>query len=160
MTLRLPYRAFHHVKIASQLAPSGAPTIRYRPVIPIRIFTSQSQLGVFVGDAFADPGSDFTVFRRDVAAALGVSAFVYQMKHRWQGVEYPVQFARVQLVVTDGTNRLSWPTAVGFSDASIPYRCLLGLSGFFEFFDVRFLGSHQALEIEPNDVFRQVGGTT
>jgi hypothetical protein len=65
--LRLPYRAFPNVKVAARLVPPGGPSIRYRPLIAIRIVTTAALSGsVLIGDAFADPGSDLTIVRMDM----------------------------------------------------------------------------------------------
>ena len=59
--IRLPYRAFRNVKIAPQLAPPNAPSVRYRPIIPLRIIApGPAARSVLIGDAFADPGCDLT----------------------------------------------------------------------------------------------------
>jgi hypothetical protein len=133
--------------------------IRYRPVIPVRVHPASDAGGaITIGDAFADPGSDFTILRGSLAPLLGLTSFAHQLNHRWQGRDYPVQFAEVRLEVADASSGLTWPATVGFTGAPIPYGCLLGLSGFFEFFDVRLLGWRREMEIEPNDLFARVGG--
>ena len=89
---------------------------------------------------------------------LGVTNFVHQLNHRWKGVDCAVRFAELQLEISDNTTTFTWLATIGFADAPIPYGCLLGLTGFLEFFDVRFRGSQRELEIEPNSLFIQVGG--
>lgn len=159
--IRLPYRAFRRVRIASKLVPPNAPDIRYRPIIPLRIATpGPTARSVVIGDAFADPGCDLTVVQRAFLRPLGPVTLIHAMGHRWKGVDYPVRFAQLRLEIFAGTTIMTWPAPVGFTDAPIPYGCLLGLTGFFEFLDVNFLGSDRALEIEPNLLFRAVGGAT
>jgi hypothetical protein len=157
--VRLPYRAFARVSIAPALVPQGVPRIRYRPVIPVRVHPASAATGpITIGDAFADPGSDFTILRGSLAPLLRLTSFVHHLKHRWQGRDYSVRFAEARLTVADASSSLTWPATVGFTDAPIPYGCLLGLSGFFEFFDVRFLGWRREMEIESNDLFARLGG--
>ena len=159
--IRLPYRAFRNVKIAPQLAPPNAPSVRYRPIIPLRIIApGPAARSVLIGDAFADPGCDLTVVQRGFLRPLGPISFVHGMYHRWKGIDYPVRFVQLWLEIFDGATTVTWPAPVGFTEAPIPYGCLLGLTGFFEFLDVHFLGSERALELEPNPLFRTIGGST
>jgi hypothetical protein len=44
------------------------------------------------------------------------------------------------------------------SAAPIPYRCLLGRIGFFQFFNVKLFGDPPAVEIEANEAFQRIGG--
>jgi hypothetical protein len=157
--IRLPYRAFRNVKVAPRLTPPDGPSVRYRPIIPLRIIAPGSaSRSVLVGDAFADPGCDVTVVQREFLRPLGPISFVHGMNHRWKGHDYSVRFAQLRLEIFDGATTITWPAPVGFTEAPIPYGCLLGLTGFFEFLDVHFLGSDRALEIEPNPLFHAVGG--
>jgi hypothetical protein len=147
------------VKIAPSLAPLDGPLVRYRPVIPLRVIApTPASRSVLVGDAFADPGCDVTVVQRGLLRPLGPISFIHQMNHQWKGNVYCVRFALLRLEIFDGATALMWPAPVGFTDAPIPYGCLLGLSGFFEFLDVHFLGSDRTLEIEPNPLFHAAGG--
>jgi hypothetical protein len=141
MMLRMPFRPFHKIPIAAPLVPLDAPSIRYRPVVPLRVFSPTSGATIFLGDAFLDSGSDLTVIHSGFAAALQITTFVHQLNHRWKGSNHPVRFATVRLELSDRTSKVEWPATVGFTDAPITYNCLLGLSGFCEFFDVRLLGS-------------------
>ena len=159
MIIRLRYRSFPRVTIPPVLVPVGSPQIRYRPVIPARVSDLPGGGGsILIGAALADPGSDFTILRGSFSVVLGLGSFMHQMNHRWQGRNYGLRFAAVQLEVGDARGRLRWPAKVGFTEAPIPYSCLLGVSGFFEFFDVRFCGERQELEIEPNGLFKLIGG--
>ncbi len=93
MTLTFPYRAYPSVPMVRQLIPAGAPIIRYRPVISILASgPAPGRHHCRIGDAFADTGTDFTVFGWQLAAFLGVSAFVHQLHHRWKGHSYSVRF--------------------------------------------------------------------
>jgi len=98
------------------------------------------------------------VFRQQLAALLGVSAFVHQLNHRWKGHSYSVRFARLELEASDGISTAKWPAYVGFTQAPIPYDCLLGQTGFFEFFDAMFRHEDLQLDLSPNRLFRTVGG--
>jgi hypothetical protein len=144
--------------MSRQLVPAGAPAIRYRPVIAIRASGPAPERHHWrIGDAFADTGTDFTVFRQQLAALLGVSAFVHQLYHRWKGRSYSVRFSRVELEVSDGTATASWLAYVGFTEAPIPYDCLLGQTGFFEFFAATFRHEDLELDLSPNRRFRTIG---
>ncbi len=159
MTFTFRYRAYPQVTIAPQLVTAGASTVRHRPVISIRAYGASPGSGSWqIGDAYADTGTDFTVFQKQLAGLLGVTSFVYQMQHRWKGHAYAVRFARLDLELSVGGPAAKWPAFVGFTEAPIPYDCLLGQTGFFEFFDATF--HHQALELmlKPNGLFKTVGG--
>lgn len=92
MTLTFRYRAYPQVTIPPQFTAGGTSAVRHRPVISIRAFgPSPGSSSWQIGDAYADTGTDFTVFQKQLAGLLGVSAFVYQMQHRWKGYGYPVR---------------------------------------------------------------------
>jgi hypothetical protein len=159
VTLTFRYRAYPQVTIAPQLVAASTSAVRHRPVLSLRAYgVSPGSASWQIGDAYADTGTDFTVFRKQLAGLLGVSSFVYQMQHRWRGHGYAVRFARIELELSNGGSTAKWPAFVGFTEAPIPYDCLLGQTGFFEFFDATF--RHQALELRvtPNGLFKAVGG--
>jgi hypothetical protein len=144
--------------MARQLIPAGAPTIRYRPVVSVRVSGPAPLRHQWrIGDAFVDTGTDFTVFRQQIADLLGLSAFVHNLHHRWKGHSYSVRFSRVGLELSDGAATASWPANVGFTEAPIPYDCLLGQTGFLEFFDATFRHEDLELDLTPNRRFRRIG---
>jgi hypothetical protein len=67
-------------------------------------------------------------------------------------VAYPLLFGNVTLELSDGSDVLSWPAEIGFSDARIPY-VLIGNYGCLEFFDAMILGWAREVELRANFAF-------
>jgi hypothetical protein len=105
--------------------------VRLRPYVPIRIIGPSGSRRF--SRALVDSGSDDTIFQLDAAAMIGVTSFkrphgAGQTRIKWQGQSYAVEFADVELEMSDGTTTLRWPATVGFSLAPIPTP-LLGQAG-------------------------------
>jgi hypothetical protein len=107
----------------------------------------------FFPRALLDPGSDDTIFSVDTATLLGVTMLT-DSGHavRWRGQRFSLRFGNVDLEITDSLQILTWNAVVGFSPAPIRYP-LLGLAGCLQFFDARFRGHSQLVEMEPNSAF-------
>ena len=72
---------------------------------------------------------------------------------RWRGQPFALRFGEVELELTDAVgSTLRWPATVAFTTANVRYP-LLGMCGCLNFFDVKYLGSSQLLEVEPNASF-------
>lgn len=161
MTLVFDYRPFNNVRIPPGLSAPNQSPVRHRPLVPIRVFGPVPPgLDIYLGGAFADTGTDYTVVRNDVASILGVSfaKAVHSINQRWRGIDYAVRFFPVRLELHDGMTTATWPSIVGFTDAPLPYDALLGQTGFFEFFQASFDGERLQLQLTPNGIFRSVGG--
>jgi hypothetical protein len=81
---------------------------------------------------------------------------VLELQHNWQDQRFPLKMFEVVMEIPQ-TDWI-WPSVVGFTDAPIPHPCLLGLTGFFEFFDATFASS--SLTLRPNQTFKQVVNVT
>jgi hypothetical protein len=68
---------------------------------------------------------------------------------RWRGQGYSLRFADGGLELSDGLQVWRWSATVGFSQAPLRYP-ILGLAGCLQFFDARFLGESQRVELETN----------
>lgn len=104
----------------------------------------------------------FTVLRRDLMDMFDPGPRVRTINHRWGVNDYTCDLHEVTLELcedsrTPGKTWL-WPAVVGFSAAPLPYDCLLGRVGFFQFFNVKFFGEPAAVEIEQIPAFEQAGG--
>jgi hypothetical protein len=123
-----------------------------RPYVPIRIIGPSGSRRF--SRALVDSGSDDTIFPLVAAKMIGVSSFkqspgVSQMRIRWRGQSYLVEFADVELELSDAATTLRWPATIGFSSAPIPTP-LLGQTGTIEFIDAKIIGADALIELEPN----------
>jgi hypothetical protein len=111
----------------------------------------------FFPRAVLDPGADDTVFPLAVAGLLGVTLRA-DSGHavRWRGQSYSLRFGSVELELSDGSQLWRWSAVVGLSQAPLRYP-ILGVCGCLQFFDARFLGQSQLVELETNPSY---GGTT
>jgi hypothetical protein len=123
---------------------------RWRPIVPIIAY---GPLGTAftIYRALVDPGSDDTIFPLSVASALGIPLLAptgHAM--RWRGQRVALRFGVMELELVDpASGTLRWPATVAFTVANVRYP-LLGMCGFLEFLDVKFLGKDRMLEVEPN----------
>lgn len=131
-------------------------TVRWRPLVPVTLIGPSGMQRSFPR-AVLDPGGDDTVFPIAAAAALGI-VLRSPSGHglRWRGQAYPIRFGDAELELDDGKAVCHWPTIVGFSSAALRYP-ILGICGFLQFFDARFLGADLLVQLETN---RTYPGTT
>jgi len=132
---------------------SPGSTLRWRPFAPVVVLHPATKVRRQFNRALLDTGGDHSVFPERLLVALGLAplpAAGHQIV--WHGVSYPVRFAQVELVLTDGAEEFRWNPIVGFSAAPIPY-IVLGQSGCLEIFNVTFFGKDQYSEIERNSAF-------
>jgi hypothetical protein len=59
-----------------------------------------------------------------------------------------VRFGAVELELATNTEVIRWPATVAFTSAPLDYP-LLGMLGFFQFFDATFLGAGRQLQLTP-----------
>ena len=149
MTLRFPYQP---VELSGPPPPSLPPnaTARWRPLVPVRVVGVTSFRSY--GAAVLDSGSDETLFSLPVAEKIGVPFLPHAGAHVYRGKTYSIQYAQVQLELTDGNVLWSWPAVVGFSEAKFRYP-LLGQAGCLEFMDVTFKGKDRLVLLETNDSY-------
>jgi len=140
VSLRFPY-----------LPPNPAQAGQFlRPFVPVAVAGAGGRRNF--ARALLDTGSHDTIFPAAVAKMIGVDL---QPRAdgtsilRWRGTAHALLFGNVALELTDGSEVVSWPAEVGFSDAPIPY-VLLGNNGCLEVFDATFLGWAREVEMSPN----------
>src|ERR1041385_9023685 len=97
------------------VAPLGTARVRYRPIVPVRVF---GPLGSRLVDGCIDSGSDDTVFPLSLARRLGID-----LTGAPRGSASPVggavvhySYAVVRLRMTDGMETWDWQATVGFVD--------------------------------------------
>ena len=118
-----------------------------RPFVSVRIKgpTAARRLK----SALLDTGSQDTLFPAELAAPLGIILGGERRAIRWRGQRHEVEFHIVELELADGANVLCWRGRVGFTAAPLAY-ALLGQRGCLEYFDTKFRGADQIVELESN----------
>ncbi len=153
--LRFPYQD----EPLSHSPPPSLPataTVRWRPLVPVTIIGPTGKRRFFPR-ALVDPGADDTVFPLAIAGLIDV-VLRPDSGHglRWRGQGYSLRFGDVTLELNDGQEICQWPAIIGFSQAPLRYP-ILGICGCLQFFDARFLGQNQFVELETNGSY---SGTT
>jgi len=149
--MQFPYQAEAVAKNAPPSLPAGT-RFRFRPVFPIRVHAPGGLLSTY-RRAVADTGSMDSVFPVRAGVWSGVPLLPGSSHSMiWRGVQYPLRFAQIELELSTRAEVYRWATTVGFTSAPIPYP-LLGLTGFFEFFDATFRGADHRLELTPARTF-------
>jgi len=129
----------------------GGSTIRYRAILPIRIF---GPLGSRLFDGCLDCASDDTVFPLSLARRVGID-LTGAPKGEAQpvgGMIVPLSYSTVTFLLTDGIETCEWQATVAFADLPLRW-ALLGNAGFLQFFDTELRGAGREVEIVPNVSF-------
>lgn len=101
-----------------------------------------------------DTGADETVFPAWVAADCGIdlsSAPGIVMSGIAGGLAV-VQFTQATLRIATNLEHREWTACVGFTAAPLSH-ALLGFAGFLQFFDVKFLGEREEVELTINGLY-------
>jgi predicted aspartyl protease len=159
VSFRFPYAPDPMAILPAGVVPPGVPPVRYRPLIPIRVFGPAPNGRQLQLNALVDSGSDWTVCRKHIAAMIGVSDFFAVTSVSWRGAVIPLEIARIDIEISNRGRSWRWPAVVGFVDVKLPFPCLLGQTGCLELLHSQFLGDQRALELDITTVFRAVGGT-
>src|SRR5262245_22230761 len=131
---------------------SATATVRWRPLVPISVIGPTGKRRFFPR-GLLDPGADDTVFPFAVAALLGVTLRTdggHGLRRRGQA--FSLRFGDVSLEMSDGRQFWRWPAIIGLSSAPVRYP-ILGLAGCLQFFDARFRGKDQVVELETNSAY-------
>jgi hypothetical protein len=125
--------------------------VRYRPIVPIRIFGPK---GSRLVDGCLDSGSDDTIFPISLAKTLGLDLSGSQVgaAHPVGGASVTYQFIAVSMTLSNGTESFHWQAVVGFVDLPLRW-ALLGHAGFLLLFDVHLLGEQRSTVIATNALF-------
>jgi hypothetical protein len=149
VTLRFPYQP---VELRGPPPPSlsSDATARWRPLVPVRVIGPSSFIAF--DRAVLDSGSDDTLFSLPFAERIGAIFLPQAAAHIYRGTTYSIQYAQLQLELTDGKVFWSWPGNRWISEAKFRYP-LLGQAGCLEFMDVTFKGKDRLILLETNDSF-------
>jgi hypothetical protein len=129
----------------------GGASIRYQPIVCTLVGLVAPQLAI---DCLVDSAADDTVFPLRVAQRLGIDLSTAPMgtARGVGGIVQTYRYAHVRLRLSDGVEICEWPAIVAFLDLPLRHG-LLGQAGFFQFFDVTFLGASQEVDIVPTGAF-------
>jgi hypothetical protein len=131
-----------------QLPGPGPDSVRPRPVIDLVIegldFAPQACL--------LDSGATAIRFGRYVAELCGVDVSAApKARLAVGGTSVEASMAEVSLLVTDGQHAHAWNAPVWFCEPWTPAFGLLGLTGFFDQFEVTIASYEERIELIPID---------
>jgi hypothetical protein len=121
-----------------------------RPMVSIRIHGPVRAR--HIKSAVLDTGSRDTLFPMWMAQLVGIPLGGERRAITWRGTQHWVEFHDVDLEVAQAGVRWRWRARVGFTAAPLPLP-LLGHRGCLDFFDAKFCGADQFVELEPNRSF-------
>ena len=151
-----PPMALLHVLIGAALSCSGAGALnqlieretdsvmgrtRFRPLPSRRVAPWQAlTIGVTLalgGVAYLLATTNGLTAAVDAATLVGAK-LLPATGHAlfWRGTKFPLRFAPVELELATTARVVRWPAIIAFTSAPIDYP-LLGMCGFFQFFDAR-----------------------
>jgi hypothetical protein len=146
--MRFTYRPYPTRRPAPTL---GGLSIRYKPVLTV---TATTPAGSWVHPCLVDSGADDSIFPETTARRLGIDLTTAPQGDSVVvgGQVFSCRYALVRLSISDGIERYEWETLVGFLPAPMRWP-LLGLTGFFQFFEVTLSGERQEVTIVPSAAF-------
>ncbi|HKI30383.1 MAG TPA: hypothetical protein VKA46_00730 [Gemmataceae bacterium] len=130
----------------------GGRFVRPRPLVDVSVI---GRHGTRIRQALLDSGADDTVFDAALAAVIGVdltNAATVSVNLAAAGGMIPVRYAPVMLRLTDGREMREWPATIGFTSARLVYP-LLGFAGCLQFFDAKFRGDVEIVELTTNALY-------
>jgi hypothetical protein len=127
-----------------------------RPLIPVRIIGPGG--AVQLDQVLVDNGSVDTIFPMGIASWVGANLIArppgVQWSIRWRGDRYPLEFAQIEIELTDHHGAvLRWTATVGFSTLPIPSDGLLGNFGCLIYMNATFRGEDNGLSLESNGLY-------
>lgn len=123
----------------------------WRPLVSLTVAAGTVKRRI---KAVVDSGSNDTIFPLKLANVLGVplgSTVTHGIV--WRGQSFPLQFATVELELSDGWAGFRWTALVGCTPAPLTYP-LMGIRGGLQFFDATFCGKELAVEFTINSNFQ------
>ena len=108
--------------------------------------------------ACLDTGADDCVFHEDTATLLGLDLTSAPTKtaRGTTGSAMSLRYAGVCLQLSDSDgNTIEWSATVVFTQNRTSYP-LLGYAGFLQFFNARFFGEDEQVELEENNSMQTV----
>ena len=118
---------------------TGRDTLAWRPMVDVTLFGPKDFRNV---KALIDTGADDCLIHRDFSEILGVK-FIGKKKVIGVGTDILVDYAEVEIVIKHFNKKIK--TIAGFAELPLP--CLLGQSGFFDNYRVRFEKDIERFEI-------------
>lgn len=117
-----------------------------RPLIPIRLSNKEKHVEVF---ALVDSGADASLFHSSLAKELGIDLQTGQKQTFFGisggvGVEVYLHVIRIQIIGASETIDIE----AGFTD-SLGVGAILGQSGFFDHYHIKFERDKERIEITP-----------
>jgi hypothetical protein len=103
-----------------------------------------------------DTGADDTVLPDWIAAAIGLDLTGTEERSIGLAGRTPLRcrYAPVEIQISDGLSETyRWSSVVGFVDANMLPRPLLGHAGFLQYFDAEFRGVDLEVRLTPNGSF-------
>ena len=150
-------RAPYMMGLARRPQPAlGGSLVRPRPMMPV-LFAHQG--GSVTRTSVLDTGADDTVVPDWIAAAIGLDLTGIEERPIGLAGRTPLRcrYAPVEIQVSDGTGETyRWTAIVGFVDATVLPRPLLGYAGFLQYFDTEFRGADTEVILLPNRSFSGV----
>jgi hypothetical protein len=127
----------------------GGGVIRPRPIVDVVV----EGLDLAPQACLLDSGASAVRFGLHVAELSGVDlADAPTSRVGIGGAVVEVRMAEVDLRVSDGTDSHAWHAPVWFCDPWTPAFGLLGLTGFFDQFEVALASYEERIELEPISV--------
>lgn len=142
---------FRRMSTRRPVPPLGGVSFRYKPLLHA---TAAGPAGSLIHLCMVDSGADDSIFPEATAHALGID-----LTNAPEGDAVPIggqpvtyRFAPLRLSVSDGTQRCEWEALVGFIARPLRY-AFLGLTGFFQFFDVTLSAEKREFVVVPSPSF-------
>ena len=135
--MRFPFR---------EVPDPGAATVRPRPILDVVI----EGLDVAPQACLLDSGATAVRLGAHVASLCGVDLAGAPTAHlAVGGALVTARMSEVELLVTDGDESYRWSAPVWFCDPWQPAFGLLGLTGFFDHFEVVIASYQERIELTP-----------
>jgi hypothetical protein len=129
-----------------ELPDPGAVTVRPRPIVDVVV----EGLEIAPQACLLDSGATAVRFGAHVAELCGVDlADAPEKRLAVGGAVVSALMAEVTLQIDDGSNTYTWGAPVWFCDPWAPSFGLLGLTGFFDHFQVTIASYDERFELMP-----------
>jgi hypothetical protein len=124
----------------------GAVAVRPRPIIDVVV----EGLDIAPQACLVDSGATAVRFTRELAEICGVDLKrAPEMKLAVGGTLVMARMAEVSLRIADDRDSYEWTAPVWFCEPWAPAFGLLGLTGFFDHFDVTISAYEERIELTP-----------
>jgi hypothetical protein len=134
------------VRFAFKQLPGPEQTIRPRPIIDVVV----GGLAIAPQACLLDSGATAIRLGEHVAELCGIDlAGAEQRTLGVGGGPVTARMAEVELLLADATDSYAWIAPVWFCDPWTPAFGLLGLTGFFDHFEVTIASYEERIELTP-----------